>query len=108
MEKDPDQEVYDPQVNEREFILNYQMITDRGWYVREVHKEDGSHIIEARKEKIAKTWPLLSLRATAYDEFVETIEEGGEQPFGLKDAWVDIKILIEAYGKPTEPQTIDL
>ncbi|UCF99454.1 MAG: Gfo/Idh/MocA family oxidoreductase, partial [Spirochaetaceae bacterium] len=103
-----DLEVYDPNVNEREFILNYQMITDQGWYVRELRKEDGSHIIEARKENSTKTWPLLILRVTAYDEFVETIERGGTQRFGLKDAWKDVKILTEAYRKPTNCQAIDL
>jgi predicted dehydrogenase len=103
-----DLEVYDPKVNEREFILTCQMITDRGWYVREVHKGNGTHTIEARKEKTAKTWPLLPLPATAYDEFVETIEQGRNQRFDLKDAWKDVKILAEAYSESTDCQTIDL
>ena len=103
-----DLEVYDPKVNEREFILTCQMITDRGWYVREVLKEKGTHIIEARKEKALKTWPLLALPTTAYDEFVETIEQGRNQRFDLKDAWKDVKILTEAYSKPTDCQTVDL
>jgi predicted dehydrogenase len=103
-----DLEVYDPEVNEREFILNYQMITDQGWYVREVLKKDGTNIIEARKEKTSKTWPLLALPATAYDEFVETIEQGRIQRFNLKDAWKDVKILTDAYSNPTACQTIDL
>ncbi len=103
-----DLEVYDPKLNEREFILNYHMITDQGWYVREVSKEKGNHVIEARKEKMAKTWPLLTLRATAYDEFVETIEQGGKQRFDLKDAWKDVKILTEAYSKPMVCQKINL
>jgi predicted dehydrogenase len=103
-----DLEVYDPKVNEREFILTCQMITDRGWYVREVRKENGTHTIEARKEKTAKTWPLLPLQATAYDEFVETIDQGRNQRFDLKDAWKDVKILTVAYNKSTDCQTIDL
>jgi len=103
-----DLEVYNPKINEREFILNYQMITDQGWYVREVHREHGTSVIEARKEKISKTWPLLTLGTTAYDEFVETLVQGGNQRFDLKDAWKDVKILAEAYRKPTSCRIIDL
>jgi predicted dehydrogenase len=103
-----DLEVYDPKLNEREFILSYQMITDQGWYVREASGGHGAGIIEARKEKTSKTWPLLDLRTTAYDEFVQTVEQGGQQRFGLKDAWKDLKILTEAYSKPTIPQTVNL
>ncbi|MGD2174423.1 MAG: Gfo/Idh/MocA family oxidoreductase [Candidatus Brocadiaceae bacterium] len=98
-----DLEIYDATRNDREHIDLWYMISDEGWYVT---VEGGN--IQASREGDVKTWPTEKMPRTPYDEFIEAVEAGAEQPFDVVDAWKDVKILEEGAAHPGRRVELDL
>jgi predicted dehydrogenase len=95
--------IYDANKNEREHIDIWYMVTDQGWHVT---LEGGN--VKASKDGKVKTWPVQPPAGTPYDGFVAALEAGGEQPFGLVDAWKDIAIMDAAAKNVGRTVPLDL
>ncbi len=94
-----DLEVFSNEGNDREHLDVRYVISDQGWFLT-VEKGDDGRVVQARKDGEKKTFPVKGSGNTEYDIFVGTLEAGGVQPFDVKDAWKDSKILSEVMSKP--------
>lgn len=98
-----DLEIYDPSKNDREHIDIFYMVSDQGWHVT----LEGNEVRATREGKV-KTWPVEPLARTPYDDFVEALESGTEQPCSLVDAWRDIAILEQGMRQPGRTVGLDI
>jgi predicted dehydrogenase len=95
--------VYDASKNDREHIDIFYMVTDQGWYMT---VEGGQ--VKATREGEVKTWPVEKLSMTHYDRFATAVDAGETPPWGIVDAWKDIKILSEATAAVGRTVPLDL
>jgi len=90
-----DLEVFSLDGNEREHYGIQHLITNQGWYVKDV-EIDGQVYIQARKEKVLKKWKVEALANTHYDDVALAIEGSAPMKYDIKDAIIDIDILHHA------------
>jgi hypothetical protein len=90
-----DLEVFNPNANEREHIGISHYITNQGWYVKEIEKDNCTYI-QASREKEVKEWKVEPLLYTPYDQFVINLEKGIDQDASINMAYEDILLMHES------------
>lgn len=87
-----DLEVFDLTGNDREHYGITHIVTDKGWYVKEVQTPDGL-FIEAKREHEIKRWKVTELPLNPYDDFVRNMEKKIHQNHDIAFALEDNRIL---------------
>lgn len=87
-----DLDVYEDSAAGREHYAYLHMITNQGWYVEEIMKDDVP-FIKAHKEGQVKEWKVEDLPMTPYDQVVYNIENGLPQNSSMEMAIEDIRIM---------------
>jgi predicted dehydrogenase len=105
-----DMGLYAQDMNDREHIDMFYMITDQGWRVV-LEKHDGRPVIAAHRGLDTKRWLPAPIKRTQFDRFIDAIKSGSSLPGDLASiemAADDIRLLRAAENQIAVPMEVNI
>src|SRR5262249_32781766 len=77
--------VYSTDINDREHIDVFYMVTEKGWRLTRESSKEGS-VLMASRDGQTKQWTAKPFGGTVFDRFAEAVESGSPLPDDIVDA----------------------
>jgi predicted dehydrogenase len=77
--------VHSTEINDREHIDVFYMVTEKGWRLTRESSEDGPVLLASRAGE-SKKWIAKPFSATVFDRFAEAVEKGSPLPEDIVDS----------------------